>query len=63
VATFRPRPPPGSAVDPRLRPLAQALTGALIGFAVGAFFLSLAYTDALYTLVALAAGLRRSATA
>jgi O-antigen ligase len=62
VATLRPRPPPEGVADPRLRPLAQALTGALIGFAVGAFFLSLAYTDALYTLVALAAGLRRSAT-
>src|SRR5206468_284575 len=36
-------------------PLAQSLTAALVGFTVGAFFLSLAYTDLLYTLVALAA--------
>src|SRR2546425_3808542 len=32
--------------------LAQALTAALIGFVVGSFFLSLAYMDMLYTLVA-----------
>jgi O-antigen ligase len=63
LTTLRPRPPPEKGADPRLRPLGQALTGALIGFAAGAFFLSLAYTDALYTLVALAVGLRRSATA
>jgi O-antigen ligase len=62
VATIRRRPPSGRPTDPHLRPLAQALTGALIGFSVGAFFLSLAYTDALYLLVALAAGLRRSVT-
>ena len=36
--------------------LAQALTASLIGFVVGAFFLSLAYSEMLYTLVALAVG-------
>jgi O-antigen ligase len=50
---------PDAAPDPRGRPLAQALAAALLGFAVGAFFLSLAYLEALYVLVALAAGLRR----
>jgi O-antigen ligase len=34
--------------------LAPALTASLLGFAVGSFFLSLAYSDMLYTLVALA---------
>jgi O-antigen ligase len=33
--------------------LAQSLMAALVGFMVGAFFLSLAYTDMLYTLMAL----------
>ena len=37
--------------------LTQALTASLIGFAVGAFFLSLAYHEMLYTLVALSVGL------
>lgn len=41
--------------------LAQSLTAALIGFAVGAFFLSLAYADMLYTLAALAVGLGKIA--
>lgn len=36
-----------------------ALTAALLGFVVGAFFLSLAYSEMLYTLVALAAGLQK----
>jgi O-antigen ligase len=40
--------------------LAQALTAALIGFVVGAFFLSLAYSEMLYTLVALSVGLRKA---
>jgi len=39
--------------------LSQALTASLIGFVVGAFFLSLAYHDLLYTLVALAVGLQK----
>jgi len=41
--------------------LAQTLMAALIGFAVGAFFLSLAYTDMLYTLVAMTMGLAKTA--
>jgi O-antigen ligase/polysaccharide polymerase Wzy-like membrane protein len=45
----------------RARPaaLAQALTAALIGFLVGALFLSFAYTEMLYALLGLAVGLRR----
>jgi O-antigen ligase len=39
--------------------LSQALTASLMGFVVGAFFLSLAYAEMLYTLVALAAGLHK----
>ena len=40
---------------PRTPPeLTQALTASLIGFVVGAFFLSLAYSEILYTLAALA---------
>jgi O-antigen ligase len=48
-----------TAADPRETgaPLAQALTASLIGFVVGAFFLSLAYSAILYTLVGLAVGL------
>ena len=43
---------------PGSRPeLTQAVTASLIGFVVGAFFLTLAYSEMLYTLVALAAGL------
>jgi putative inorganic carbon (HCO3(-)) transporter len=37
--------------------LRQALTASLIGFVVGAFFLSLAYHEMLYTLLALAVGM------
>jgi O-antigen ligase len=40
-------------------PLTPALTGSLLGFVVGAFFLSLAYSEMLYTLVALASALRK----
>ncbi len=39
--------------------LRQALTASLIGFAVGAFFLSLAYHEMLYTLLALAVGMAK----
>jgi O-antigen ligase len=39
------------------RELRQAVTASLIGFIVGAFFLSLTYHEMLYTLIALAAGL------
>jgi O-antigen ligase len=42
---------------PRERDLAQALTASLLGFVVGAVFLSLAYSEMLYALLALAAGL------
>jgi O-antigen ligase len=48
-----------SGDDPVPRGLAQSLTAALIGFVVGAFFLTLAYQDMLYTLAALAVGLRK----
>jgi len=40
-------------------PLAQSLTAALVGFTVGASFLSLAYADMFYALVALAAAVRK----
>jgi len=39
--------------------LTQALTGSLIGFVVGSVFLSLAYSEMLYTLVALAVGMQK----
>jgi O-antigen ligase len=41
------------------RELTQAVTAALIGFAVGAVFLSLAYSEILYTLLALAVALQK----
>lgn len=41
--------------------LAQALMAALVGFVVGSFFLSLAYTDMLYTLIALTIALAKVA--
>lgn len=40
--------------------LAQSLRAALIGFVVGAAFLSLAYSDMLYVLLALAVGLAKA---
>ena len=51
----------GLAEDrPETRPeLTQAVTASLIGFVVGAFFLTLAYSEMLYTLVALATGLAK----
>src|SRR6266576_3318581 len=48
---------------PDVARLAQTLMAALVGFVVGAFFLSLAYTDMLYTLAALVVGLRKVASA
>ena len=39
--------------------LTPALTAALLGFAVGSFFLSLAYSEMLYTLVALSVGVQK----
>jgi len=47
---------PGERSPPATQ-LAQALAAALIGFMVGGFFLSLAYRDLLYVLLALSVGL------
>ena len=47
---------PGSC---RWKALTQALMASLIGFVVGAFFLSLAYAEMLYMLAALAVGLHK----
>ena len=47
----RQRPPPVR--------LAQALTASLVGFTVGAFFLSLAYSEMLYALVGLTIALQK----
>lgn len=55
---LRASPPAGD-----LSRLAQTLMAALVGFVVGAFFLSLAYTSMLYTLAALAVALRKVARA
>ena len=44
------------------RALTHALTAALVGFVVGAYFLSLVYAELFYTLVALAAGLQKVAS-
>jgi O-antigen ligase len=43
--------------------LAQSLMAAMVGFVVGGFFLSLAYADFLYCLVALAAALQKTTRA
>jgi len=69
VATFRSlRRVAGLAAKARDRPgaadlarLAQTLTAALIGFVTGAFFLSLAYHDVLYALVAFSLALSKMA--
>lgn len=50
--------PPGLESVGQAR-LAQSLTAALLGFVVGAFFLTLAYQDMLYALAAIAVGLRQ----
>jgi O-antigen ligase len=65
VTLLRSRPPAHAGEGPRDRrlQLAQVLTASLIGFGVGAFFLSLAYTDMLYTLVAMAVGMRKATMA
>jgi probable O-glycosylation ligase (exosortase A-associated) len=62
VALHRSQPTADAAEGPRdqRRQLAQVLTASLIGFIVGAFFLSLAYSDMLYTLVAMAVGMRKA---
>ncbi|MGB2713837.1 MAG: O-antigen ligase family protein [Vicinamibacterales bacterium] len=43
------------------RPLTQALTASLLGFVVGACFLSLAFSEMLYTLAALAVAMDKAA--
>jgi O-antigen ligase len=50
-----------AASGARCAPLTPALTAALLGFVVGAFFLSLPYAEMMYTLVALAVGLQKAA--
>jgi O-antigen ligase len=45
--------------DRRRKNLAQAMTASLVGFAVGAVFLSLAYSEMLYMLLALTVGLHK----
>jgi O-antigen ligase len=54
-----------AALPPRrdVARLAQSLTAALVGFSVGSFFLSLAYADMLYMLIALTIGLVKTARA
>jgi len=47
------------AGDRTAAPLAPALTASLLGFVVGSIFLSLAYSEMLYTLVALGVGLQK----
>jgi O-antigen ligase len=49
----------GRSSRDRRTQLGQVLTASLIGFVAGAFFLSLAYSEMLYTLVALAVGLKK----
>src|SRR2546426_10825007 len=41
------------------RQLTQALTASLLGFVIGSLFLSLAYSEVLYMLIALAVGLEK----
>lgn len=50
------------ARDVAVSGLAQSLMASLVGFIVGGFFLSLGYSDMLYTLVALAVGLHKIAS-
>jgi probable O-glycosylation ligase (exosortase A-associated) len=65
VALARLRRAADSSADPqeRRRQLAHVLTASLLGFAIGAFFLSLAYSEMLYTLVGLAVGLQKMTAA
>jgi len=53
------RAPPGGFETRRQARLAQSLTASLIGFVVGAFFLTLAYHDMLYMLAGMAMALRQ----
>jgi probable O-glycosylation ligase (exosortase A-associated) len=61
MALARRRRPSSVRIGPHAHAgeLGQALTASLIGFVVGAFFLSLAYSEMLYTLVALAVAFRK----
>lgn len=66
-AALRARQPPAGGAPPQpdgpaATRLAQALTAALIGYVVGAFFLTLAYYEMLYMLAALAVALRKVCT-
>jgi O-antigen ligase len=56
VAQYAARAGPATTDSARL---AQSLMAALVGFAVGSFFLSLAYADMLYTLAALVVALTK----
>jgi O-antigen ligase len=53
--------PVDRAGEDRPRALTNALTAALVGFVVGAYFLSLVYAELFYTLLALTAGLEKVA--
>jgi O-antigen ligase len=53
------RAPPAGFETRRQARLAQSLTASLIGFVVGAFFLTLAYQDMLYMLAGMAMALRQ----
>lgn len=53
------RPPPPGVFHVASPQLIQALTASIIGFAVGAFFLSLAYSELLYMLLAFAVGAQK----
>jgi putative inorganic carbon (hco3(-)) transporter len=55
------RPPPPGVWHHASPPLIQALTASIIGFVVGAFFLSLAYSELLYMLLAFAVGAQKIA--
>lgn len=52
---------PGGAPRPRGGPqvLSQALMGSIVGLLIGAFFLSLAYSEMVYALIGLATALRK----
>ena len=57
----RPRERTPAARQDRRTQLTQVITASLIGFVVGAFFLSLAYAEMLYALIAMAVGLHKVA--
>jgi O-antigen ligase len=49
----------GIRIDAQTVELTQALRAALLGFVVGSFFLSLAYSEMLYTLIAMSAAMAK----